>query len=548
MYLALYRKFRPKNFDQVIGQDHITTTLKNQIANDQISHAYLFCGTRGTGKTSVAKVFAQSINCEHPKNGNPCGTCNTCKALSEPGNIDILEIDAASNNRVDEIRELREKVKYPPVNGKYKVYIIDEVHMLTDSAFNALLKTLEEPPHYVVFILATTEVQKLPATILSRCLRFDFKLVSNEDLEKHLKTVFDASNVAYEPEALALLARLGEGSVRDTLSVADMVVAYTNKNVTYEGVLACVGAIDKTQLFELGATILQKDATTIMPQINAIVESGKNVSQLAKDLAQYYRDLAVVKTTQDAERILAYPKNLLQVLTRVAKEYDMKQILFAMKAFASLENEFRNTNQPRLLLELTALSVLEDETLLLKERIKKLEQAQKKTKTAELSVSDAQIKVVELEGSKPKKVAPKKQPSLNQLLETEVSLVKPTTETEHVFAQMKQTTAQTNKTQKVLGKLLVALREQNELSLHSLLGTQANIVLDKNVFYVGVSNETKQELLQKPENTNLINTLLQQQNPELELKVLLQQQEEEKTVDAEDYLKQLFGKKLTILK
>ena len=176
-YLALYRKHRPSTYDGVIGQDHITTKLKNQIKNNAISHAYLFCGTRGTGKTSIAKIFAKAINCDNPKNGSACGECETCKALSDPSNLDILEIDAASNNRVDEIRELREKVKYPPVNGKYKVYIIDEVHMLTDSAFNALLKTLEEPPKYVVFILATTEVQKLPATILSRCLRFDFKLV-----------------------------------------------------------------------------------------------------------------------------------------------------------------------------------------------------------------------------------------------------------------------------------------------------------------------------------------------------------------------------------
>ena len=193
-YLALYRKYRSKTFDEIIGQKHITKSLINQIANDQVGHAYLFTGTRGTGKTSIAKIFARAINCESPVNGSPCGKCATCNALMNSVNVDILEIDAASNNRVDEIRDLREKVKYPPVVGKYKVYIIDEVHMLTDSAFNALLKTLEEPPPFVVFILATTEVQKLPATILSRCMRFDFKLVSQEDLENHLKYIFKASN------------------------------------------------------------------------------------------------------------------------------------------------------------------------------------------------------------------------------------------------------------------------------------------------------------------------------------------------------------------
>ena len=231
MYLALYRKYRPTTFDGVIGQEHITTSLKNQIKNDAISHAYLFCGTRGTGKTSVAKIFAKSINCENPTNGSACGKCPTCLALNDPSNLDILEIDAASNNRVDEIRELREKVKYPPVNGKYKVYIIDEVHMLTDSAFNALLKTLEEPPKHVVFVLATTEVQKLPATILSRCLRFDFKLVGLNDLENHLKRIFNDSGIKFDDSAVSLIARLGEGSVRDTLSIADMCVAYTNKNI-----------------------------------------------------------------------------------------------------------------------------------------------------------------------------------------------------------------------------------------------------------------------------------------------------------------------------
>jgi len=186
-YLALYRKYRSKTFDEIVGQKHITQSLINQINNNQINHAYLFTGTRGTGKTSIAKIFAKAINCLHPVNGSPCNKCEICKSLNDGGSVDVMEIDAASNNRVDEIRELRERVKYPPVNCRYKVYIIDEVHMLTDSAFNALLKTLEEPPPYVVFILATTEVQKLPATILSRCMRFDFKLLSEEELEKHIK-------------------------------------------------------------------------------------------------------------------------------------------------------------------------------------------------------------------------------------------------------------------------------------------------------------------------------------------------------------------------
>ena len=223
-YLALYRKYRSRTFEEIVGQKHITQSLINQINNNQVGHAYLFTGTRGTGKTSIAKIFARAINCMKPVKGSPCGKCDACKALGDNVNVDILEIDAASNNRVDEIRDLRERVKYPPVVGKYKVYIIDEVHMLTDSAFNALLKTLEEPPEYVVFILATTEVHKLPATILSRCMRFDFKLLSQKELEDHVKYVFKDSGIKYEDEAISIIATLGAGSVRDTLSIADMCV------------------------------------------------------------------------------------------------------------------------------------------------------------------------------------------------------------------------------------------------------------------------------------------------------------------------------------
>ena len=235
MYLALYRKYRPKKFADVIGQNHIIKTLQNQIALDKVGHAYLFCGSRGTGKTSTAKIFAREINCS-------CGGGGTCAFCQDNLSLDILEIDAASNNGVDEIRDLREKVKYPPVDGKYKVYIIDEVHMLSPSAFNALLKTLEEPPKHAVFILATTEVHKLPATILSRCMRFDFKLVSVEELSSLLKKVFESENVKFDEQSINLIARAGEGSVRDTLSIADRCVSFAGNNLTAATVVEVLGA------------------------------------------------------------------------------------------------------------------------------------------------------------------------------------------------------------------------------------------------------------------------------------------------------------------
>ena len=222
MYLAFYRTFRPATFDEVVRQEHIVRILKNQIASDKVGHAYLFCGPRGTGKTTLAKIFARAINCENPVNASPCGKCAACRALAAGSNLDISEIDAASNNGVDEMRDLREKVQYPPVAGKYKVYIIDEVHMLTQSAFNAVLKTLEEPPRHAVFILATTEPQKIPATILSRCMRFDFKLIPQRDLEELIKSVFQKTGKEYEDAAVSAIARAGAGSARDSLSIADM--------------------------------------------------------------------------------------------------------------------------------------------------------------------------------------------------------------------------------------------------------------------------------------------------------------------------------------
>lgn len=377
-YTALYRKYRSQSFDEIVGQKHIITALTNQIKNNQVGHAYLFTGTRGTGKTSTAKIFAKAINCEHGKNGNPCNKCEACKSITAGTNVDILEIDAASNNRVDEIRELREKVKYPPVSCKYKVYIIDEVHMLTDSAFNALLKTLEEPPQYVVFILATTEVQKLPATILSRCLRFDFKLLTESELEKHLKFVFDDSGIAYEKEALSLLARLGAGSVRDTLSIADMCVAYSNKNVAYKSVIEAVGMTDRQTLSAISKHLLAGDKGELLSTINEVSSLGKNLTQLAKDLVSFVRDILIVKSCKDYKDILKLPADQvkdLEVLSGIATSEKLIEIL---NKLSTLDNEFRYTNNPRNLLEITLVSLCDFEMSELNELKLKVKSLEKK--------------------------------------------------------------------------------------------------------------------------------------------------------------------------
>lgn len=367
-HLALYRKYRPKDFSEVIGQDHITKTLSNQILNNNISHAYLFCGTRGTGKTSIAKIFAKAINCPNNKDGSPCNTCEVCKALSESNNVDVFEIDAASNNGVENVREIRDKVKYPAVVGKYKVYIIDEVHMLSDSAFNALLKTLEEPPAHVVFILATTEVQKLPATILSRCLKFDFKLVSNTNLENLLVKIFDKESVKYDKESISLIAKNGEGSVRDTLSLADMCVAYTNKNITYSSVLDAIGTTNIQILQELADFVISKDAKNLLLCINKVCDSGKNIPQVSKDLLNYFRDITIVKTCNDYSKILQLPSEQLEMLSTLANKVTSEKLLNILQKMSGLEQEFRYTKNSRSLFEIVLLSLISEDS-----KIEKLE-------------------------------------------------------------------------------------------------------------------------------------------------------------------------------
>ena len=283
-HIALYRKYRPKTFDEVIGQDHIAKTLQNQIVNNQIGHAYLFTGSRGTGKTSIAKILAKAVNCLTPDHGSACGQCENCKRLEQENDINIIEIDAASNNKVDDIRQIREKVKFMPVGAKYKVYIVDEVHMLSDSAFNALLKTLEEPPSYVIFILATTEVHKLPQTILSRCVRFDFRLVSVDELAKHLAKVFDKEGIKYDEESLKIIASAGEGSVRDTLSIADSIASYCQGEITKEKALSVLGSTDHELIINFFDRVKDKDVGQVLGLIDQIEKDGKNLAVFSKDL------------------------------------------------------------------------------------------------------------------------------------------------------------------------------------------------------------------------------------------------------------------------
>ena len=347
-YNSIYRNFRPKTFDDVIGQQHIVRTLTNQIKTGKIGHAYLFTGTRGTGKTSCAKIFSRAVNCLSPVNGSPCGVCDVCRALKNESGVDILEIDAASNNGVDEIRTLKENVLYRPTVGKYKVYIVDEVHMLSTNAFNALLKTLEEPPEHVVFILATTEVQKIPQTILSRCIRFDFRLIETEELVTLLKKIFDALNVKYDERALVKIAVQGEGSVRDTLSAADTCMSYCGDEIKYEDVLEILGATDFNALDRLAKAILDGDTGTALALADKNLRSGRTT--LGRDLTNYLNDLITVKNVS-GYKPASMTKDEFAVLAERGKDYSNYRIARVMEIMANAENQLRFATQPRILME-----------------------------------------------------------------------------------------------------------------------------------------------------------------------------------------------------
>ena len=355
MYLAFYRTFRPTNFDEVVRQEHIVRILKNQIESDKVGHAYLFCGPRGTGKTTLAKIFARAINCETPVNSSPCGKCATCRALADGSNLDISEIDAASNNGVDEMRDLREKVQYPPVAGKYKVYIIDEVHMLTQSAFNAVLKTLEEPPRHAVFILATTEPQKIPATILSRCMRFDFKLIPQHDLEELIKSVFDKTGKRYEDAAVSAIARAGAGSARDSLSIADMCASYSQGKLTYDDVNAVLGSAEWAKVAHICGCILNEDASAALSAVEEILATGKGVGVLIKDMLSFLNDCTIVKVCKTAREIVNLSDETYRIIEETAQNADGHKLLRVTEILSKAETDMRYSLSGRITLETAVL-------------------------------------------------------------------------------------------------------------------------------------------------------------------------------------------------
>lgn len=385
-YVALYRKWRPGTFDEVKGQDAICMTLKNQIISGRIGHAYLFCGTRGTGKTSVAKIMARAVNCRHPSDGNPCGVCAACRAISAGSSMNVQEVDAASNNGVDNIRDIREQVQYPPTEGKYRVFIIDEVHMLSPGAFNALLKTLEEPPAYVIFILATTEVNKIPVTVLSRCQRYDFHRITAEIITERLKELTEAENISVDPRALEYIARRADGAMRDALSLLDECVSFRPEgSIGYEEVLEILGAVDAEVFSDLFRALLAGRTGDALCILNEALEAGRETGQFVNDFLWYLRNLLLLKTSEEADRLIDSSAENRARMKADAAEASKALLMRYLRLLSELSNRMRYASQKRVLTELALIRLtspemdVDNDALL--ERITSLERDFKRLRT-----------------------------------------------------------------------------------------------------------------------------------------------------------------------
>ncbi len=377
-YTALYRKWRPDTFKDVKGQGHIVTTLTNQIKSNRVGHAYLFCGTRGTGKTTVAKILAKAVNCESPVNGNPCGECEICKAISNGSSLNVIEIDAASNNGVDNIRQIREEVAYRPTEGKYKVYIIDEVHMLSSGAFNALLKTLEEPPAYVIFILATTEAHKIPVTIMSRCQKYDFKRISVEVITERLQELTIAENAVVEDSALRYIAKMADGAMRDALSLLDQSMAfYIDGKLRYEDVLEILGTVDIEVFSEMLRMIINGNVTECIKKLQEIILQGRDLSQFVADFTWYLRNLLLMKTSPESEEMLDMSAENIQKLREEVYMVDENTIIRYIKILSELSASLKFSTQKRIQVEVALIKLtrpqMEIDINSITERLKRLE-------------------------------------------------------------------------------------------------------------------------------------------------------------------------------
>ena len=503
-YTALYRKFRPHTFEGIIGQEHIVRTLANQIKQGRISHAYLFCGTRGTGKTSIAKIFARAVNCENPQDGQPCGECGFCRMSAEQAAMVIYEIDAASNNGVDNVRDIIETVKYPPAMGRYKVYIIDEVHMLSTGAFNALLKTLEEPPEHVIFILATTEPHKIPATIHSRCQRFDFRRISAKDIAQLLRSYVDKEQVQVDDDALAYIGRVSDGAMRDALSILDQCLSfYYGEHITLEKTLAILGAVSNDVLFRMTDALRAFDAAGCMAIIDEIVMQGKDTGHFVAELLAHIRNLLVAASVKENSTALDFSMENAAAIREQSKTISKDMLLQYIQSFSELQSRMKYAANERILLEVTCLRLCnsaaleeENDNAALVTRLRKLEaglQSLAKAPGPAAIPADGELAAAVIPQTAPK-------PKLQKAIPDEI-----------------------NKAIGTWPALIEAVKAQKEPFLASLLSQCAPCYLDNHILTIACKDKITLDLLQKSENTlkQCLATL-----HEREFDIRLQEQEE----------------------
>jgi DNA polymerase-3 subunit gamma/tau len=380
-YVVLARKWRPQRFEEVVGQDHITTTLRNAISSGRIAHAFLFAGSRGVGKTSVARILAKALNCEQGPRPDPCNQCPPCREISAGSSIDVLEIDGASNTGVDDVRELRENIKYMPSRGKYRIYIIDEVHMLSISAFNALLKILEEPPAHAIFIFATTEPHKIPETILSRCQRFDFRRIPQELIQKRLKEILSQEGIRLSEQGLSLIGREAEGSMRDAQSLLDQVIAYAGKEITDipdANVVEVLGVADRRLLFEASRAVIERDAQRCLEISHNVYGYGYDIKQFGKELLEHIRNLLVVKVAQEPQRLMDLTKDEIEELREQGEKLSLEEILQLFRILLKGEEEISRSAYPKLVLEITLVKMAQVKPIYpLEELLKKIADLEK---------------------------------------------------------------------------------------------------------------------------------------------------------------------------
>ncbi|MBQ9513967.1 MAG: DNA polymerase III subunit gamma/tau [Clostridia bacterium] len=509
-FVALYRRYRPTSFDNLIGQEHITKTLINQIESGRVGHAYLFTGTRGTGKTSCAKIFAKAVNCERPVNGSPCYKCASCVALSDSSNIDIIEIDAASNNGVNEIRDLRENIQYPPVSAKYKVYIIDEVHMLTGAAFNALLKTLEEPPKHAIFILATTEVHKIPATILSRCMRFDFRLIKVEEIAKLISKIYDEEGKAYEKEAVNAIAVAGEGSVRDALSIADTALSYSNGTLTYADVQEILGSCNGEMLYSFVKNLFEGNAGNVLSDVDKLCSLGKSIGVLTKDIIKYVRNVLVAKTCKNANGILVLSEDRFNELKTLSDGVSENRLIRTLEIFTDMESNIRYSLNPRVIFETAVIKATRPD--------------------ADYDIGALLSRINDLEGKLQK----------GEFILTEKKEDKPT---EKLKIDIEKCSVDDVKT-----KLLIGLRENRYEMLWNLM---QNTKLEKkgNILSIITFGVGDDEIIDREDNRAIISDILGEFTPfTLIVKKSAEEQTLNKVDEATENARRIFGDDIVIVK